>query len=343
VNAADREVVDRWWAAFVASGRLPPELVPVQGRLVRSVHRGSLPSGDVYVKAMTFPRAKDRLRYLLRPLPAAHEAAMLRAIAAAGIRGPEVVAERTARRWGMPHRSMLVLRALPTAPAGTADGVSLREEAELAARLFTAKILHRDLHGGNFLRLADGGVAVLDLQSARIANDTSSRRIAGAAKLLQNRVELSRDAAAEALLGAGLLGSIGEVDRAMRGTAAVRRRWLLTRVRRCWSESTEFSRHVRWWGVEHRTRGELPPGRWWSRLRGLQRVWLGQRALFVLDGRPPAFPAIARKWWWLGGGASLYVPDSCSDERIEAEVAAALAGHARFRALRLPVPTERPQ
>ena len=81
--AADAAVVARWWQHFVATGRLPAELPLVQGRLVRAVHRGELPSGPVFVKVMTFPRGKDRLRYLLRALPGEHEARML-----AAVRGP---------------------------------------------------------------------------------------------------------------------------------------------------------------------------------------------------------------------------------------------------------------
>lgn len=347
MTAADDAVIDRWWATFVATGRLPAELTAVQGRLVRAVHRGSLPSGDVYVKVMTFPRTKDKVRYLLRSLPAAHEAAMLRATAAAGIPCPEVVAVRTARRRGIPHRSLLVLRALPTATAATtststsADEVSLREEATIAAQLLAANLVHHDLHSGNFVRLTDGRTAVLDLQSVRRGAPSSARRLAAAAKLLQNRSEITRAAAATALLDSALLRSPDDVDRALARAAAGRLHHLRGRILRCWTESTEFTRRRAWWGIEHRTRGELPPGRWWSGATAPHHVWVGQRARFVLDGRPPAFPAIARKWWWLGGGASLYVPASCSDERIEAEVATALAGHERFRALSLPVPIDR--
>ena len=72
-----------------------------------------LEKGRAFFKVMAFPRAKDRLRYLLRSLPGTHEARMLGRVAVAGIPCPQVLAVRSARRLGMPYRSLLVLRALP--------------------------------------------------------------------------------------------------------------------------------------------------------------------------------------------------------------------------------------
>ena len=56
--------------------------------------RGELPSGPVFVKVMSFPRSKDRVRYLLRPLPAAHEATWLRGMSYAKVPAPTVVEVR---------------------------------------------------------------------------------------------------------------------------------------------------------------------------------------------------------------------------------------------------------
>ena len=102
MTAGEGAELEAWWRGFVAEGRLPEALQLVQGRLIRSVHKGPLGSGTVFVKTMSFPRAKDRLRYLLRALPAAHEAAMLRRAAAAGVRCPEVLAAFGERRLGLP-------------------------------------------------------------------------------------------------------------------------------------------------------------------------------------------------------------------------------------------------
>jgi len=330
-DAADAAELDRWWRSFVASGRLPADLELQQGRLVRSVHRGQLPSGPVFVKVMTFPRGKDRLRYLLRVLPAEHEARLLAATAAAGIVCPPVVAVRSARRWGLPYRSMLVLRALEHRHEGGALDGRLQEEAVLARRLLAAGIVHRDLHSGNFLRLIDGRLAVLDLQSASRTGRRAgtARRVAAAVRLLQDRAGLSRGDAAAALLGSGLLRDEAEAERAWAAAEVARARFLRGRIRRCLAESTEFTRRPGLRGVLHRTRGELGDGTWRLGGRELRRAWLGQRALQVLDGQPPVFRAYLQKWWWFGGGGGLYAPRACSEEQIEAGVRDAIAAYER--------------
>ena len=331
MSGPDGPVLDRWWQAFVATGRLHADLEPVQARLVRAVHRGALPSGEVYVKSMTFPRWKDRLRYALRPLPAAHEAAVLGAAAAAGIACPAVVAVRTLRRAGLPCRSMLVLRALPVAEVPPADAVArLGDEARLAQRLLAAGIVHRDLHSGNFVPLADGSLAVLDMQSAAAHGGPRldrKNRIAAAARLLRGKA-LEH---AAAVVAGGLLADAGELEQARLRAARELAHFDRSRVRRCFGESTEFTRALRWNGLEHRLRGPLPAGHWRSGDGALRRCWIGQRALQVFENRPPVFPAFFQKWWWLGGKASLYVPAQCSADRIEAELAVASGGFVLFR------------
>ncbi|MBL9077042.1 MAG: phosphotransferase [Planctomycetes bacterium] len=328
---SDAAELDRWWQTFVATGRLPAELPLVQGRLVRAVHRGRLPSGDVFVKVMTFPRGKDRLRYLLRPLPGAHEATMLGATGAAGIPCPEVVAVRTARRFGLPHRSMLVLRALPVRTAPEPAAARLADEAALATRLLAAGIVHRDLHPGNFVRLVDGRLAVLDLQSAGRAprGSSAASRFAIAVRLLQDRGDLPPAEAQRALTAGGLLADAATVDRVLAAAARARAEFLRRRIRRCFEVGTEFTRHVRWCGIEHRTRGELAGGRWWRGNRTLRRAWLGQRAQHLLEGTPPRFAAFLQKWWWLGGGGALYAPRACSEERFQVDVREALSAYER--------------
>ncbi len=329
---ADVAEIERWWRTFVDTGRLPSALPLVQGRLVRAVHRGCLPSGEVFVKVLAFPRAKDRLRYALRGLPAAHEARMLAATAAAGIPCPAVVAARTARRRGLPFRSMLVLRALPHVQESRDAAARLADEARLAARLLAAGVVHPDLHGGNFLRLPDGRLAVLDLQSARFVRRGAAtrRRIGVAVRLVQERERLPHAMIGAALLQSGLLRSEAEVARVMVAAVRARGDFLRTRIRRCLGESTEFTRCIGWRGIEHRARGELGRGDWRCGGRELRRAWLGQRALQLLEGRAPLFPAFRQNWWWFGGGGALYAPAECSEERIESGVRDAIAAYERL-------------
>lgn len=331
MDADDAAVVDRWWRAFVAGTGLPPELTLVQSRLVRAVHRGQLPSGPVYVKTMAFPRAKDRLRYSCRALPAAHEAKLLRRLAAAGIAVPEVVAVRTRRHALLPAHSLLLLRALPVVADAASVPQRVREEAELAARMLAAGVVHRDLHGGNFVRLADGRLAALDLQSAR---RIGARRAASAALRVELAANLLQDRPPElatAVRAAGLLRDDAETARALAlassRTLAFRRR----RVARCVGETTEFTRTWRWWGCEHRRRGVVDAaGRWFAAAEALA-AWRGQRVreLAGLAGQP--FLACRRHWPTLRGGA-LLVAAGLDDAAARAAVAVAVAADVRWRA-----------
>lgn len=329
----DRAVIDVWWREFVATGRLPTAFEAVQGRLVRMVGRSTLPSGPVHVKAMTFPRPKDRLRYALRKLPGAHEAHMLRAVAAAGIVCPEVLDVRVARRFGLPFRSLLVLRTLPpcAAPDRAGAAARLRDEAAIASKLLAAGVVHRDLHRDNFVRLPDGTLAVLDLQSARATASAAGRaaRLRVVSRLLRDRPGLTDDEALAIAQQCGLVHDAAEAGAVRTRIARERRHHRDARVRRCLQESTEFTRHVHWYGVEHRQRSGLGEGRWHRGGREVRAAWLGQRVLQLEQGRPPVFTGFFGKWWWLGGGGALYVPRACSDERIALEVHSAIAGLAQ--------------
>lgn len=325
----DAEVVDRWWRHFVATGAAPDELVLVQGRLIRAVHRGALPSGPVHVKTMTFPRAKDRLRYALRALPAAHEAAVLAAAARAGLPCPEVVAVRTSRRRLLPAHSMLVLRSLDVVADAGDPLRRCRDEVDVAARLLAAGVVHRDLHTENFVRLRTGELAVLDMQSASVTTPASAQRakarLAVAARLLRDRADDEQPAGLQAMRAAGLLRDEAEVRSVQTRIFAARRRFERSRIRRCLTTSTGFVRTVHWDGVRCRLRAGLGEGRWVrGRRRELEQAWLGQRVR-QLGGVEPLFRGFFREWWWLGGGAALYVPATCSDDRIEAAVAEASA------------------
>lgn len=327
--------LERWWREHAASGGLPVGVAPVQGRLVRQVGRGELAGTSVFVKVMAFPRWRDRLRYLLRALPGAHEAAMLGRVAAAGIPCPEVLFVRTARRHLLPWRSLLVLRALPVAapidPPTPAD--ALRQRSTLAARLLAARVLHPDLNAGNFVPLADGRLAVLDLQSARVWPWARSRRshVQVASRLLRDVADLSPVAAAAALRAAGLLRDAAEVDAALALAQRRQWRWQRGRLLRCLTTSTEFTRTWRWCGTEHRLRAALPPGRWVRGGRELHRCWLGQRALQVLEGRAPTLPAYFRAWPWFPGVSAVYVPSQWCEDQVRQELAVAAAGYTRYR------------
>jgi hypothetical protein len=338
IGPGDTEVLSRWWEGFLATGQVPAELELVQGRLIRSVHRGELPSGTVYVKTMTFPRAKDRLRYAFRALPATHEAAMLGAVAAAGVRCPEVVAVHTARRAGLPFRSMLVLRALPVVPEPTDVAKRLHDEAVVGAKLLAKGIEHRDLHGGNFVRLTDGTLAVLDLQSASqhaAPREAPGDRVAAAARLLREHLAASDEVAA-ALCASGLLRNREEIAGARARAAAEQLHFQRGRVLRCLGESTEFTRELRWNGILHRTREPLPEGYWLPPSAQARQQWLGQRARQVFGGAGSAslvFPAFFRKWWWPRAKGTLYVPRTCSEVRIHAELLSAVEGFEHYRSV----------
>ncbi len=328
MTARDGAELEAWWRGFVADGRLPEALQLVQGRLIRSVHKGSLGKSEVFVKTMSFPRAKDRLRYLLRALPAAHEAAMLRSAATAGVRCPEVLAAFGERRLGLPRRSMLVLRALPVVAEPAAPERRVADEVALAMHLLRAGIEHRDLHSENFVRTAGGELAVLDLQSARQrppSEPSAPVRLAVAARMLRERDgEVSRSAV-DAMRACGMLATESEVSAALARRDAEAARYRRSRVLRCLQTSTEFERSVSWSGVRYAHRVRTPDGRWIRGGRELREAWLGQRVRQLEDGSPPRFGAFFRKWWWLGGGRALYVPSTWSDEQIDAELAATSA------------------
>lgn len=289
--------LDAWWRHFVATGRAHPDLEPVQARLIRTVHRGALAGRTVYVKAMTFPRGKDRLRYSVRPMPTAHEAELLRAAAAAGVRCPEVLAERSQRRCGLPRRAMLVLEGLPAEPCRLPE--DLADCARTVRRLLAAGIVHRDLHLGNFLRLPDGTIAMLDFQSARRTPgpaDGRVERVAAAAWLLFAASAQAERAAAEVQRG-GLLVDAGEVAAALAEAARMRQEWAARRRVRCLQTSTQFER--RWSPLGWCVRRRVPPAPTAWRRGGceLREAWIGEHLLVEQGGATPRFAGLRREWW----------------------------------------------
>jgi len=320
-SPVDAATIDGLWRQVRVTGGLPAAAAPVQSRLIRQVGRAELPSGPVFLKVMAFPRGKDRLRYLLRALPAVHEARMLRRVAAAGIPCPEVVAVRTARRFGLPHRSLLVVRALPVASASSNAPVELlRRCAELAGRLLAAGLWHPDLHPDNFVPLEDGRLAVLDLQSMRSVGPGRRSKVRAArrmaARLLLEAALMPVTTALAELVRSGLIAAgdgVAVESLACDETLAL----LRTRVGRCLQTSTEYLRRWSWRGSEHRRRGPLPAGKWMHGGTELYRCWVGQRLRELFDRQPPVLPAFRRNWRWLPGRNSLYIPATMAgDHRV---------------------------
>ncbi len=314
-------------------GGLPRDCVPVQARLVRAVGRGHLPGlGDAYVKVMAFPRARDRLRYSVRPLPAVHEARVLGALA---VRAPDVPCPRVLdvvadRAFGFPVLSVLVTAGLPVDRRARPDLAAL---AAVTARLATVGVFHPDLNTSNFVPLDDGRIGVLDLQSARLRSGALGRRLRlrMAAKLLLDAG--GPDADPEPIAAAGLVAGadVGALRGAVRRLAIDQ---LRRRIARCHQESTEFRVRWRWNGREVRRRDA--PSELHS-IRGgaeIPEMWVGDRVAEVLDGRTPRLAGVFRKWRWLPGQNAAYIRGQ-DDRSISREQAAdLLASAARWRRIR---------
>jgi len=150
-----------------------------------------------------------------------------------------------------------------------------------------------------------------------------------AARLLRERPGLGDDAALAVLREAGLVRDAAEQQRVGARVAAARAAYWRSRVGRCLCESSGFTVRWRWSGREYRVRGAGAAGSWHHGGRGLRRAWIGQRVRQLTSGDEPVFLAYFQKWWWLGGGASLYLAARCSGDRFHAEVREATAASAR--------------
>lgn len=321
--------IEAWWRHFAATGTAPADWRHVQSRLIRAVHRAELDGHSVFVKTMTFPRAKDRLRYSVRPMPTAHEARLLRALARGGVRCPAVLAERSRRRFGLPLRAMLVLEGLDAEPADPVRDFAAC--AALALAMLRAGVVHRDLHFGNFLRLADGSLAVIDLQSARLRSapaDGRDERLAAAAWLLFSGGEAVRGRGDE-LVASGLLVDADEVAAAAARAERQATEWRRRRAMRCFQESTQFA--VRWSPlgrtVTRRPAASRPPDvRWRRGGAAFWAAWIGDQ-LRSEAGHAPQFAALRTDWWRAASRHALLGPTA------DAAFASALAAaHAAYRA-----------
>lgn len=321
-DQSDCAAVGRIWKDFVATGRLGVGEA-VRQRLVRTVARVQLPTMVAYCKAMAFPRWKDRMRYALRALPAEAEARMLERVRQASVPCPAIVAVRTLRRFLLPSRSLLVLRALDTGEERERDPTRrLFARARIAARLADAGLLHPDLNPDNFVPLADGSLAVIDVQSMRASDDANASKRAMAARLLAETADLAPERARDVLAEARLVPAGDEG--VLREASAMSAAWLRSRARRCLQTSTEFERRAGLLAIEHAHRGPRPDGRWLAGGPELFDAWLGQRVRFLVDGVAPPFAALRRPRGPFGAHA-LWVPSALDEVAARAAIEAAAA------------------
>ncbi len=318
------------WVTFCLAhpGKLPPETTVVQARLIRAVGRARLPSGDaIYLKVMGFPRARDRLRYWLRALPAPHEAAMLHKAAAAGVPCPQVAAAAARRgRLGAPSASVLATVGLDVLPGAMPR---LHDCSVLARRLLEAQIAHPDLHEQNFVCLASGGVAVLDLQSARGCRRPSrGLRVRAAGRLLA--ADWPEPEAPGAVVASGLI-EVRELPAALELAQNARVDAVRRRVRRCLMDSTEFCTRRQPWGRLVQRRELAAGGTWHDGGRTLIRVWLGARVCEVVDREPSILGALFRNSWWLPRRCSVYIAEADGAARFEERCARWLHAYDRFK------------
>ena len=312
-------------------GDLPVGVEPVQSRRIRRVGRVTLRDGrSAYLKVMAFPRAKDRLRYLLRRLPAEAEAANLRRLAAAGIPCPPVLAVAADRQLGLPRLSILLTEALPTAE-GPPDFAAV---AALAARLADLGCYHPDLNPGNFLHSADGGVAVLDLQSVRFVAGSlpEDLRLAMAVRLVAE-IGRGHTAPEQTLVQAGLIPSARAAEVPARAARMLKReqmRW----IDRCLQDSSDFCRRRCWNGSWFVRRAAGEPGPLLQEGGDeVLELWVGDRVREVWDGQPALLSALFRKSWWLPGRNRVYHAGHRSQRPSAGEMASLRAAYARYRDL----------
>ncbi len=321
----DIRLLEDWWAqCWATPGQLPADLAQVQQKIVRAVGHGELPhAGSVYAKAMWFVRGKDKLRYAFRALPGVHEARMLGLVRKAQIPCPEVLFVRGRRVMGVPGLSLLVVLDLHPASAAPKP----RAMMDVAARLVAAGIYHEDLNPGNFLLLESGDTAILDLQSSSQKPAIGRRdRLRMAVKLL------SHLQAPEGYLGdvveSGLL-SRHDAPTVLAAVVEMRWRQQLSRIRRCFRESTLFTVEWQWNGTLFRRRRAANQGTWVEGGEELIRYWIGDRSQEVLGDQAPVLGCLFRRSALLPGMHKLYIPDG-GQQTLQDAVPRLLEGHAKY-------------
>ncbi len=321
-----RRLQDWWQQCWARPGQLPADLEVVQQKIVRAVGRGQLPRGQgVYVKAMWFPRVKDKVRYACRPLPGWHEARMLRMVGRAGILCPQVLFARGRRVLCTPRLSLLVVGDLH--PLG--EGPDPKSMIEMAVRLVAAGVFHPDLNPNNFVRLQGGETAVLDLQSARLRSGPVRRRerLRMATKLLSHLDPIDRHVGD--MIACGLLRD-DEASLVLQEVAETGRRRQLSRIHRCFKESTLFTVGWRWNGRVFLRRRAAEAGTWVEGGAEMIRYWIGDRSQEVLADQAPVLGGLFRRSALLPGKHKLYIPGGGGQEALQDAVPRLLEGHARY-------------
>ena len=328
LNEPDRRQIEAWWEEIVRTPTdLPTGVTQVQARLVRVVGRGTLPSGaGVFLKVMGFPRAKDKLRYSLRALPAVHEASILRYLATTEVRVPEVLAAHGIRRRGLPHASLLATRALSVASTELLPDPVL----DVVFALRDVGVFHPDLHTDNFVPLDDGAIAVLDMQSARrrrtVQHEDMNRMLA---TLFAHRAY--QGASIEPWCAALRARdydeqSVGRIqDLAERVNSRARCDWL----QRCLKESTQFSVQPGVLHTRYERRAMVDKGEWVEGGEEMFRYWMGDRALEILAGSTPVLAALDRPRRGTSGGHRVRL--SGGEAALAEHAERLLGGYQRYR------------
>ncbi len=322
----DTRRLEEWWAQCSARpGQLPAGLAEVQQKIVRAVGHGQLPrAGSVYAKAMWFVRAKDKLRYAFRALPGVHEARMLGLVSKAQIPCPRVLFVRGRRVMGAPRLSLLVVGDLHPAAAAPKP----RAMIDVAARLVAAGVYHEDLNPGNFLALQGGETAILDLQSARQRSAAIGRRdrLRMVAKLFFHLDTPERYVGD--VVESGLL-SRQEASLIPDAIVELHRRRQLSRIGRCFRESTLFTVEWQWNGTLFRRRRTADEGTWVEGGAELIHYWTGDRSQEVLLDHAPVLGCLFRRSALLPGKHKLYIPAG-GQQTLHDAVPRLLEGHAKY-------------
>jgi aminoglycoside phosphotransferase (APT) family kinase protein len=206
----------RWWTyekstPLLEELLLDPERVlegpasvarPLAGRkrFYRVAARGAEPA--LYVKVFPVRPGIPRLRYWLRPSKARRERALAERIASRGVEVAEPIAIGEQRRLGVLIRSYSViperegrdLRSLlgdPSTP-GRERRAAVVALGGFARRMHAAGVDQEDFSPNNFLRLASGGIALIDFERCHVGAPLGAKGLLRLAKLHRHHLGVSR-------------------------------------------------------------------------------------------------------------------------------------------------------